>query len=122
MHIHYALVKHGVGQIVYQHLYADVGRARVLLLLASGILLFPLGLALAVGQVTLADVFHYIVDGLLDRALTYRLPTHQQIHKRGLMLHVVPVAKLHSVQVCSQRGEHGTGHGGLVVPGHILSQ
>ena len=64
--IHDALVEDGIGQVVDQHLDTDIGRSGVLLLLGPGILLLPLGLALAVGDVALADVLHDILDGFLD--------------------------------------------------------
>ena len=117
--IHHALVKHGIGQVVYQHLNADVGGARVLLLLARGVLLFPLGLALATEQVALAYVLHDILDGLFDRALTHALSAHQQVHKRGLVIHVVPIAEVYAMQMGAQGRKHGTGHSGLVVPRHV---
>ena len=120
--IHHALVKHGIGQVVYQHLNADVGGARVLLLLASGVLLLPLGLALATEQVALADILHDILDGLFDRALTNALSTHQQVHKRGFVVHVVPVAEVYAMQMGAQGRKHGTGHGGLVVPRHVAGE
>ena len=64
MGVNYSLIEHGVGKVVYQHLNAYICRARVFFLLGAGVLLFPLGLALAVGQVALAYILHYILYGL----------------------------------------------------------
>ena len=68
--IHDALVKHGIRQVVNQHLDADIRRARVFLLLGSRVLLFPFCLTLAVRLVALLDVIHDELDRLFDSALT----------------------------------------------------
>ena len=120
MSVNYSLVEHGVGKVVYQHLNADICRARVFFLLGSGVLLFPLGLALAVGQVALAYILHDILYGLAYRAFTYALTADEQIHKGGLVLYVIPVAESYAVQMGAECWKHGAGHGGLVVPRHIL--
>ena len=38
------------------------------------------------------------------------------------MLHVVPIAELHPVQVCCECREDGVGHGGLVAVGHVAGE
>ena len=114
------LVEDGVGEVVYEHLDADVGWARVFLLFGVWVVLFPLGLALAVGYVALANVFHYVLDGFLDAAFTDALAADEYVHECGLMIYVVPVPELYFVQVCAQGGEYGVGYGRLVDVWHVL--
>ena len=116
------LVEDGIGQVVNQHLDADVRRPRVFLLLRSRVLLFPFRLTLTVGLVALLDVLHEVLDGFLDGTLTNRLPTYQHIHKGGFVLHIVPVAEPHAMQMDTQCREYRISYGGLVEPGHVLRQ
>ena len=77
-------------------------------------LLFPLPFTLQVLCVTLADVRHDVVDRLRDTVLTSTRSSHQHVHQRRLMQHVVDVAELHLIQMCCQGREHGMSHSRLV--------
>ena len=122
MGIHDTLVEHRIRQVVDKHLDTDVRWAWVFLLFRPWVLLFPLGLTLSVRNVALTDIFHDVLDRLLDRTLTDTLPTNQYIHKGGLMLHIIPISELNAVQMNAQSWEYRICHSRLVEPGHVLRE
>lgn len=72
MSIHHTLVEYGIGKVVDEYLYADVGRSRVLRLgLVGWILALPLRLTQSVGLVGLLDVGEDDVDRFLDGSLAH---------------------------------------------------
>ena len=122
MGIDYALVEYGIGQVVYEHLDADICGAGILFLLGAGVLLLPLRLTLAAQYVALADILHYVLYGLFDGAFTYALAAYEYVHEGGLVVYVVPVPELYSVQMCAKCGEHGVGYGGLVKVRYVFGE
>ena len=121
--IHHTLVEHRIGQVVDQQLDAEIRRARILRLrLPCGILALPLRLTHPVRLIRLLDVRQDIVDRFLDAPLADTHRGDQHMHEGGLMIHVVPIAKPHPMQMRAKGGKHRLAHRRLIEVGHLARQ
>ena len=77
-------------------------------------LLLPVGLSFQVLSITLADISHDVVDGLRDTILTGSRSSHQHVHKRGFVHHIVDIRKTDLPQMSTQRRKDSVSHSRLI--------